>query len=176
MQWIQTNSNGVPRWAEDSAFFNSDVCPEPNKVCGEDDKWAVKWPVAADHPTPPVTLWAVQLRCLFCHQTPISSIGSWQQLPRKISPFVLHLGLLVKTYRVAALTYRLWQLQQQFLFWGLQWDISCTWHEGGSLAVGKMLSKAQATENAMLWALTATTLHSDGKSCVSNLGSNRWII
>lgn len=113
------------------------------------------------------------------HQTPhISSVVAHDSdsHPRKLSPFVFQLGLLLKTCRVVALTNHLWRSQQQFLFGGLRWDISHARREGVSLAVGKMLSEARAMQNATLWALTATTLHSDGESCVSNLGSSRWIV
>lgn len=80
-------------WSFSFFFFlilNSDVVrPEPNQLCGAEDKWAV----TAEHLTPPVML-SRAAEALIFPPDPISSIGSWQQLPpqRKTTPFVLQPG------------------------------------------------------------------------------------
>lgn len=95
------------------------------KCCGAEDKQEA----ADNHFTPPVVLGCAAGVVIFPPDA-VSSIGSWQKFPpqRKISPFALQLSFVAKTYRIPALSICL--LQLQFLFWGLQWGRSHSWHKG----------------------------------------------
>lgn len=119
-QWMKTNSNSIPRWAEGQAFFEQRCHVLWAKQCVAEDKWAV----VTDHLTPPVALSSAAEVFIF-PPDPLLSTGSWQQLPpqRKISPFVLQLGLLAETHRS-------WPWWIDSGSWGLQWDMSLAWHKG----------------------------------------------
>lgn len=170
MLGIQTSSSGTLRSAEAWAFFSNSnvVCREPAEVCRAEDKWVVANSSGN----------AVNRAAEVLSSSPDPHLTHWLMIttsaPKEALSFCPTAGLAGKDLQSpSAEKSALAAVQQPFLSWGRAWDVSHAWQEGVSLAVGKMLSKAQARENATLWAPTA--LHGDGESCVSNLGSSRWV-